>query len=593
DGTRLVYSSDRDGSSQLYLRWMDTGQTTKLTNVRFPPAGAAWSADGTRISFAMFVPSEPRVIAKMPPAPPNANWAQPLRVIDSLVYRFDKRGYLEPGFTHLFVMPAEPGTPRQVTSGNFHHGALGLSRAGRAVWTPDSTHLIVSANRHDDWEYDPLNTEVYAVSVDDGSIQPLTGRRGPDNQPAVSPDGARIAYTGFDDAYQGYQVTRLYVMKRDGGDRRVLTENLDRSVHDPRWAADGGGLYFLYDDQGVSKLAFCTLDGRISDLAEQLGGTGSAYGGAAYSVARTGRFAVNHTRPDLPGDVAVGARGSAGMRVVTAVNRDVLSRKALGSVEEFRFNSSTDDRRIHGWIIKPPNFDASRKYPLILEIHGGPFANYGPRFDIEKQIWAARDYVVLYVNPRGSTSYGAEFGNLIHHAYPGDDFFDLNSAVDAVVAKGYVDSDNLFVTGGSGGGVLTCWMIGRTERFRAAAAAYPVINWYSFTLTADISAFVSKYWFPGPPWDHVEHYMKRSLLSVVRNVKTPTMVITGEEDYRTPISESEQYYKALKLLKVETVLVRVPGEPHGIRRRPSHHIAKVLNIVGWFDHHGTERPGTD
>ena len=198
--------------------------------------------------------------------------------------------------------------------------------------------------------------------------------------------------------------------------------------------------------------------------------------------------------------------------------------------------------------------------------------------------------MVLYTNPRGSSSYGEDFGNLIHHAYPGNDFYDLNSGVDALIAKGYIDEDNLFVTGGSGGGVLTAWMIGNTDRFRAAVSVYPVINWYSFVLTADISAFVTKYWFPGLPWDHVEHYEKRSLLSVVKNVKTPTMVLTGEEDYRTPMSESEQYYQALKLLDVETMLVRVPDEPHGIRRFPSHWMAKILYMTEWFEKY---RAGTE
>ncbi len=193
-------------------------------------------------------------------------------------------------------------------------------------------------------------------------------------------------------------------------------------------------------------------------------------------------------------------------------------------------------------------------------------------------------------HPRGSTSYGAEFGNLIHHAYPGDDFYDLNSGVDAIIAKGYIDPENLFVTGGSGGGVLTAWTIGHTDRFRAAASIYPVINWTSWVLTADISSFGVKYWFPGFPWDYPEHYEKRSLLSVVKNVKTPTLVMTGEEDWRTPMSESEQYYQALKLLGVEAVLVRVPGEPHGIRRRPSHHLQKVAIIQGWFDQHRKTTP---
>ena len=198
---------------------------------------------------------------------------------------------------------------------------------------------------------------------------------------------------------------------------------------------------------------------------------------------------------------------------------------------------------------------------------------------------AAKDYVILYTNPRGSTSYGAEFGNLIHHAYPGDDFYDLNSGVDAMIAKGYIDPDHLYVTGGSGGGVLTCWMIGHTTRFRDAVPTYPVINWYSFVLTSDIGNWTSKTWFPGLPWDNVENYEKHSLLSVVKYVKTPTMVMTGEADYRTPISDSEQYYQALKLLGIESMLVRVPEEPHGISVRPSHQMAKVAYITGWFEQH--------
>jgi acylaminoacyl-peptidase len=233
--------------------------------------------------------------------------------------------------------------------------------------------------------------------------------------------------------------------------------------------------------------------------------------------------------------------------------------------------------------VTPPGFDPSKKYPLLLEIHGGPVANYGPRFAAEIQLYAAAGYVVLYANPRGSDSYGGEFGNLIHHDYPGDDYFDLMSGVDAVIAKGYVDERNLFVTGGSGGGVLTAWIVGRTDRFRAAVSVKPVINWYSFVLTADANNFFYKYWFPGFPWDHEAHYMKRSPLSLVGQVQTPTMVMTGEADYRTPISESEQYYQALKLRRVATALVRVPGASHDISARPSLLVAKVAHILAWFD----------
>jgi len=294
--------------------------------------------------------------------------------------------------------------------------------------------------------------------------------------------------------------------------------------------------------------------------------------------------------PTIPADVATGEVGRTTPRVITHVNADLLAQRALGAVEEIDYTNPTDQRGIQGWIITPPGFDAAKKYPLILEIHGGPFANYGDRFDLEKQLMAAPGYVVLYINPRGSTSYGEEFGNLIHHAYPGDDLQDLLAGVDAVIAKGYIDSTNLFVTGGSGGGVLTAWTIGHTDRFRAAVAAYPVINWYSWVLTADIPGIGLRYWFPGAPWDFLENYESRSLLSVVKNVRTPTMVLTGESDYRTPMSESEQYYAALKILGVESVLVRVPGEPHGIRLRPSHHMEKIDYIRSWFARHRVPAP---
>jgi acylaminoacyl-peptidase len=483
----------------------------------------------------------------------------------------------------VFVVPAEGGTPRKITSGDFHHGTT-TGQGGATVWTPDGKYVLVSANRREDWEYEPRDTEIYEVSVDDGKMRALTNRRGPDGSPAVSPDGGRIAYLGYDDRYRGYQLTRLYLMERDGGNPQLISGQLDRDVINPTWTRDGKAILFAYDDQGNTRLATMTLDGRVTQVAANLGGAASAYsGGVNFSLAANGAVAFTYTTPYVPADVAVLNLSNPQPRALTAVNYDLLSQRSLGRVEQIWYESSKDKRKIHGWIIRPPDFDPAKKYPLILEIHGGPFANYGDRFDFEKQVWAGMGYVVLYVNPRGSTSYGEEFGNLIHHAYPGDDFFDLNSGADAAVRTGYVDPERIFVGGGSGGGVLTAWMIGRSTRFRAAVAYSPVINWVSWTLTSDIPIVGAKYWFPGNPWDHLEQYWKRSLLSVVKNVKTPTMIITGEEDWRTPMSESEQYYTALKLLQVETVLVRVPGEPHGIRRRPSHWMTKILYIASWFD----------
>ena len=583
DGSRLAFISDREGEPQIFVRWMDTGNLSRLTNLRHPPSSPQWAPDGSMISFVALVPKPMPKIADLPSPPEGAKWEPPARAYDKLVYRFDGAGFLKRGYNHLFVIPDEGGTPRQISSGDFQHGGPGL-RGGSHAWSPDSKFLIAGVNRREDYELEPLDTDVWEFAIADGAARRLTSRRGPDSSPVVSPDGRWIAYLGYDDRYQGYQLTQLQVMDRDGNEPQVLSQDLDRSVGSPRWAADSSGIYGTYDDQGHTKLAFFPLVGAKQDLTRNLGSGRSAYSGGGYSVARDKRVAIMYSRPDVPSEVAV-AGPSGQLKVLTAINDDLLSHKKIGEVEEIWYESSVDQRKIQGWIMKPPDFDSSRKYPLILEIHGGPFANYGDRFDVEKQVWAGAGYVVLYTNPRGSTSYGAEFGNLIHHAYPGKDFYDLNSGVDAVVERGYIDPERLYVTGGSGGGVLTAWMVGNTERFRAAVSVYPVINWYSWVLTADISAFGVKYWFPGLPWDNVEHYESRNLLSVVGKVKTPTMVLTGEEDYRTPMSESEQYYQALKLLGVESVLVRVPGEAHGIRRSPSHHMQKIAYIQGWFDTH--------
>ena len=579
DGTRIAFMSDREGTPQVHMLWVASGQIAPITNLTDPASGLSWSPDGQHLAFTKLVPEAPLVVGEMPAPPAGAEWAAPAKYTDDLVFRFDGVGELPSGTWHLFAVPSEGGTPRQLTSGDKSFAGF-FGGGAEPAWTPDSQALLVSANLRDDWELEVQDSEIYEIPLDGSGARALTDRRGPDTSPSVSPDGRFIAYAGFDDEYQGYQVTRLYVMNRDGTGSRAIATDLDRSIYGIHWAQDG--IYAFFDTEGNTKLARFDPDGGHEIVAEDGGSGRYAYGGsAAFTVADNGTFAYTVSRPHTPGDIAVGGNGD--VRQVTHVNQDLFTGKTLGAVEEIWWDSSEDGLPIQGWIVKPPDFDPSREYPLILEIHGGPFANYGDRFDVEKQLMATNGFVVLYSNPRGSTSYGGEFGNLIHHAYPGDDFYDLNSGVDAVIAQGYIDEDNLFVTGGSGGGVLTAWMIGNTDRFRAAVSFYPVINWYSWALTADMASYGVDYWFPGLPWDNVEHYESRSLLSVVENVKTPTLIMTGEEDWRTPMSESEQYYKALKLLGVESVLVRVPGEAHGIWGRPSHGISKMTTVKGWFD----------
>ena len=582
DGSRIAYIAEIDGHEQIMLRSMDSGKTAQLTHLEESPGAIHWSPDGRSIAFTALVPGNGPQIANLPRPPAGAHWEPPPRLYDQLVYRFDGVGDLKPGYSQIFVVSAEGGAPRQISSGDFQNGGW-TDIGANPVWTPDGKFLIASINRHANYQSEPFDTDVYEFSVKGGAVRALTSRKGPDNDPAVSPDGERIAYTGFDDRYLSYQVTQLYVMNRDGSGVRMLSGKLDRDVSSPAWAPDGSGIYIKYKDQGDTKLGFFANDGAFRKIADHLSADTSTYDDySSFSVSASGAIAFTYGTSVIPGDVAVISRGATS--VLTALNRELFAQKKPAPAEEIWWESSKDKRKIEGWIIKPPDFDPARKYPLILDIHGGPYENYGDRFDIEKQAWASAGYVVLYPNARGSTSYGQEFGNLTDHAYPGDDFYDLNSGVDAVIAKGYIDMDNLFVTGGSGGGVLTCWTIEHTDRFRAAAALYPVIDWYSFALTTDLP-WTIRYFFGGLPWDQTTHYLQRSPINLVAKVKTPTLLMTGEEDYRTPLSEAEQFYKALRLLNVESVLVRVPGEPHQLRRFPSHHVAASLLVAGWFDRH--------
>ena len=558
---------------------MNGGETLQVTRLDRAPRNLAWSPDGKWLAFALLVPSKPPSMGKLPQKPQGANWARPPVVVERAVFRMDGAGALPHGHTHLFVVSAQGGAPRQLTSGDYNHG-------GSIAWDPDSQSLYFTGNRHDDAELNPSNSEIYRVGLDGGDIVALTDREGPDNSVAVSPDGGLLAWTGYDDRVRSYQITRLYTMNSDGSGRRELLPELDRDVSRPRWSADGEGLYFSYDDQGLTKLAYVDLRGNRKDVTSEMGGLALTrpYLGAQFSVGGGNVYAITRGDALSPSDIAVG-RGLTEPEQLTRLNANLLDYRELGQVEEFRVPSDYDGEEIHTWVVWPPGFDESKKYPLLLEIHGGPHAAYGPHFSAEAQLFAAAGYVVVYANPRGSTSYGEAFGSYIHHNYPSEDYDDLMSVVDAVIDRGVIDPGQLYVTGGSGGGVLTAWIVGKTRRFRAAVAAKPVINWISFALSADFAPMFSKYWFPAMPWDDPMGYWERSPLSLAGQVTTPTMLLTGEEDWRTPMWESEQYYQALKLQGVDTALVRIPGASHSIAARPSQLLAKVSAVLEWFDRH--------
>lgn len=576
DGEKLIFKSNMaDEKMKLYMMWLDTKEIAPLTNTPQSPGAVSWSHDDRYLAFTMFVPETQASIVKMPAKPEGAKWNTPPTYIDKLNYRGDGQGYIKGGNDQLFTLSTDGGTPRQLTTAKFDHGA--------PIWSKDDKQLFFSANFNPDEAFEPADSEIYSLSLATAEVSKLTLRYGPDSNPALSPDGKMIAYTGYDDKLQGYQITELYVMNVDGSNRKLISEGFDRDIANAQWAANGKGLYFQYDEEGDTKIGHTTLDGKVTTLVEGLGGLslGRPYNAANFTVSNNARFAYTLGATQHPSDLAVGDK--KGTKRLTFVNDDLFASRKLGKVEEIWWESSFDQRKIQGWIVTPPDFEPGKKYPFILEIHGGPFQSYGSVYSAEIQAYAAAGYVVLYSNPRGSTSYGAEFGNLIHHDYPNHDYEDLMSGVDAVIEKGYVDSENLFVTGGSGGGVLTAWIVGKTNRFKAAVVAKPVINWTSFVLYADGAAFFSKYWFGKKPWEDPENYFKRSPLSYVANVTTPTMLLTGEEDYRTPIAESEQFYTALKLEGVETAMVRIPGAGHGIANRPSNLVAKIASVLAWFE----------
>lgn len=577
DGKRLAYLSNRSGKPQIHVRWMDTGQEAPITDLQEAPANIAWSPHGTWIAYTAHVPAKPSWSVNMTEKPAGAKWAEPPIIVTRLHRRQDHEGLIKPGYTHVFVVPSTGGAPREISTGDYDYGA--------PAWTPDGQWILTASHRVPDADYDLEGPEIYAISVRDGEVRQLTHRKGPDDNPVPSPDGKKIAYTGYDFKRQSYTVTHLYVMDADGGNPRQLAAALDRDVHTPVWSADSSEIYFAAEDHGMSHLYRVKLDGKYDQLTSGKVRFASAYAtGDAFTVSDQGQIAIVGSSYILPADIVTfNAHGSPQLTRLTKANDSLLMDRNPSEVEEFTYDSF-DGRPIQAWIVKPPDFDASKKYPLILEIHGGPHAMYGVEFAHEFQVQAARGFVVLYTNPRGSTGYGEEFGNTIDTRYPGDDFKDLMAGVDAVLARGYIDTKKLAVTGGSGGGLLTAWIIGHTDRFAAAVSQYPVTNWITQAGTADAGYFFAAIWMKAMPWENPKQYMEHSPIFFADKFQTPTMVITGEADYRTPIEESEQLYFALKARKVPAVLVRIPDEPHGIRgAHPSHRIAKMEHVLGWIE----------
>ena len=576
DGARILFTARGEpGGSQLFVRWMDDeGAISQITRLENGPSGPQWSPDGAWIAFTSRVPDRADFAGvELPRRPEGAEWVREPKVVERAGYRRDRQGYVDTGWTHVFVVPAEGGTARQLTDGDWNHSGI--------QWSPDGGEIYFTSYRAEDWDRPEhwQESEIYAVSLASGDIRRLTDRRGPDGGAVPSPDGSLIAYTGIDAHRDTYRNQKIHLMSRDGSGSRVISGDYDRQIGPMTWAPDGSGLYFNVRRDGYAQLHFVSVEGGVTQLTSGA----HLFSLASFSDDGVGVGVISSAHE--PGDVHRFDLDNPGeTRRLTDVNADVLAYVQLGEVEEVWYDSE-DDFRIQGWIVKPPGFDPSRLYPMMLVIHGGPHSMYNGGFNFAFQEHAANDYVVLYTNPRGSTGYGTDFANAINHDYPGADFPDLMGGVDEMLARGYVDEDNLFVYGCSGGGILTSYIVGNTDRFTAASANCPIVNWMSAMGTSDAISYTRT--FEKPFWEDPAEWIDRSSIFYVGNVTTPTMLLTGEMDLRTPMGQTEEFYQALQYEGVPTVMIRFQEEWHGTSSRPSNFLRTQLYLRKWFEKWGT------
>ncbi len=581
DGDRILFIAGGDNQKpQLFVRWMnDEGAVSQVTRVNVTPSSPQWSPDGNQIAFVAVVPAEEKWKIDMPEAPEGAEWSKTPRILDRLHYRQDRVGFRDPGFTHLFVVPAHSGTARQITDGEWNVGAQfdGLFGGAGLSWMPDSKTIIFDGWNDVDGDLVYRRSHIYSINIESKEIVQLTSELGAWTSPVVSNDGDQIAFMGYPASEVTYEMNRIHVMDVDGSNVRQLSNEFDRPPGSMIWSDNDRGVYFTAQDDGYINVFYMDLDGDARavtqgqhtvnlDSMTRNASTGVGIGSSYYEPGDVYSFAMN---------------GRGEPRKLTSVNADLLLTKDLGEQEEIWYEAS-DGNRAHGWIVKPPGFDPEKKYPLLMEIHGGPFGMYMGRFNFNYQVFAANGFVVLYTNPRGSTGYGESFSQAIDHAYPSVDYLDLMGGVDATIAQGYIDEKRMYVGGCSGGGVLSSWVIGHTDRFAAAAVRCPVTNWLSMAGTTDIPGFVFSF-FQKPFWEDPTDWMEHSSLMYVGNVKTPTAVMTGEQDMRTPMAQSEEYYAALKMRGIPARLLRFNDQYHGTGTKPSNNMRTMLYMMSWYN----------
>lgn len=584
DGKRILFSkADANDKAQLFVRSQD-GLISQLTHSDHAPRSMAWSPDGKTIAFVARVPHSEDWTITLPGRPEGADWSPDPVIIDTLHYRQDRVGITNDGFDHIFTVPSTGGTPRQITEGEWNVGARGIGViAGSPAlsWSPDSLTVAFDGPGAKSDQREWWASHINLVNVKTKEQRRITPEGGSWTSPVFMPDGRTLAFTGYSDHDRLTPLSDIHLVSTQGGTPRALTDDLADSPRQLHVSRDGREIYFVMDKEGARNVHAVSTNGRMRDIT-----TGSQVVSLS-SLSDSGTMGLTLSRSDMPGAIAT-LSGQGSPRILTDVNGDIFEGVEFGRVEEVWYDSTAvngDAARVQGWIVYPPDYDATQSYPTVLSIHGGPQAMYNSGFNFRFQEFAARGYVVLYVNPRGSTGYGEGFVNSINNQYPGQfDYADLMAGVDLVVDRGIADPDRLFVMGCSGGGVLTTHVIGQTDRFAAAAALCPVTNWISMSGTSDVSAWLYSF-FDTPFWEDATAWMENSTIMHVGKVTTPTLLMTGTEDIRTPLGEAESYYAALKMRGVPAKLIPMPNEYHGTGSRPSNYLRTHLYLQKWFEEH--------